>query len=95
MKEQNLPGFSAEASLYKTADLYGTAVTSDRAFTRIWSQVRPALQIGGFSEADGHQCYLDCIDAGHAKMLCFDRCYPGRERLVTQGASSGGGLFVR
>ncbi len=85
----NLPGFTAEGSLYKTAQLYSMAVTSDHTFAHIRSQVRPALP-PGLGETDAHQCYLDCIDAGHVKGYCFNHCYPAGS--LTQGTATLGRL---
>lgn len=64
-----IPGFTAEESIYITAECYNTVKTVNQADSAIYPAQDTSASTEGFFE-----CYLDCSRVCKDRPACFRRC---------------------
>lgn len=64
-----MPRFTAEESLYRTAECYHMVKTVNQADSAIYPAQDTSASTEGFFE-----CYLDCNGVCRDKPACFRRC---------------------
>ena len=75
-EEMKMPGFTADASLKKRIHHYSINQKVHSGRDVIIPQMMGPLPIVTLpSPSNKHDCYVDCIHAGHHKMFCWNYCY--------------------
>jgi hypothetical protein len=82
MNAVNMPGFTADASLYKTSECYQSVATRDYSCgeERVVSQIGVGGGLGGLGDLDVlnsrfSRCYERCRADGLPWLRCLIRCW--------------------
>ena len=80
LKIMKPPGFTAEATLYRTSKFYWPSVSFAEAN---WA-IHPAQQTGGRDPGCVSDCLDKCADRGSFTQACFNHCVKGCPFLVEE-----------